>query len=144
MRKGFSLITVIIFIVLIATLGALSLSFSTQNVKQKTDQYLYEQGELLIQSAISYSLLALSGYDYTSRCLENIELFYPNNTNWLLKADVSIAYIGNSLPCSNNHILDNNLTTTDSNRTVIMDIIVTDNNISTEPIRLHRRTIQKP
>ncbi len=37
MRKGFSLITAIIFLVTIATLGALSVSLSTQSVKKTTD-----------------------------------------------------------------------------------------------------------
>ena len=146
MRKGFSLLTAIIFLILIASIGALSLSFSTYNIKQRSNSYLYQQSEFLIESAISYSLLALSGFDYTQgRCLENITLFYPNSDNCILKAVVSISYIGSKLPCNSKFILENNLSNIDSNRTVVMDILVSsENNISSEPIRLHRRTIQKP
>ena len=60
MRKGFSLITAIIFIVLVATIAALALSFSTFSTKQTSDLFLREQAELLVQSGTEYALLAIS------------------------------------------------------------------------------------
>lgn len=148
MRQGFSLLTAIIFLVLVATISALTLSFSTQAVKQTSDVFLKSQAELLAQSATEYALLAISGHEMnaTNGCVENINLLYPvNDGNYTHEANVSIMYIGNSLPCNAISILSNTLDTNDSNRTVIIDTIVSTNPaISTEPIRIHRRTIQKP
>ncbi len=140
MRKGFSLLTAIIFLVMIATISAISISFSTQTVKQTTDIYLKNQAELLIRSATEFALLAMSGHNYSNSCLNDINMTYSNQFD----INVSIMYIGKGLP-SGCQTLDNNISTADSNRTVIIDTFVsTKADITTEPIRLHRRTIQKP
>ncbi|WP_052433627.1 hypothetical protein [Sulfurospirillum arsenophilum] len=149
MRKGFSLITAIIFMVLIASIAALSLSFSGLSTKQTTDLYLREQAELLVQSGTEFALLAISGHDInaTNNCLNAINIQYPQiGTGALFDINVTLNYMGRGLPAGCN-TLSNTVATADSNITVIIDTIVqttTANNISTEPIRLHRRTIQKP
>lgn len=145
MKKGFSLLTAILFLVVISTISILALSLSTQSAKQTTDNYLKIQAELIAKSATEFALLAMSGHNYSLNCLETISIKYPETTNYTHEANVSIMYIGNGLTCNTSHILDDNVTTTDSNRTVIIDTIVTTNPaITTEPIRIHRRTIQKP
>ena len=141
MRKGFSLITAIIFLVLIATISALSIALSTQSVKQTGDVYLKSQAELLLRSGTEYALLAMSGHDYSGGCLKNLNMTY----NSQFDINVSIMYIGNGLSGTNCVQLGSDIDTNDSNRTVIIDTIVsTKPDITTEPIRLHRRTIQKP
>jgi len=144
MRKGFSLITAIIILVIISTLMVLMFSLSSQTVKQTGDIYLKEQTQLLARSATEYAILAISGHERnaTSKCVENINMQYPA-TNPQYDINVSIYYIGKNLPCSSSHILDNNISTADSNGTVIIDTVVTYLQ-SNEPIRYHRRTIQKP
>jgi len=137
------MITAIVFMILVATLGALALSLSTSTVKQTSDLYLREQAELLLQSSAEYTLLAISGHDFTSECLNNIHINYPA-TNKLFDIDISINYLGSNLPAGCQRFTTNDIDTNESNLTVILDIVVTDNNLSTEPIRLHRRTIQKP
>ena len=139
------MLTALIFIVLIATLGALALSLSTATVKQTSDLYLREQAELLVQSATEYALLAISGHaiNTTNGCLNTINATYEN----IFDINISLYYMGNGLPsgCQTLTGNSNNITTTDSNITVVIDTIVsTADGISTEPIRLHRRTIQKP
>ena len=146
MRKGFSLITAIIFIVLVATIAALALSFSTFSTKQTSDLFLREQAELLVQSGTEYALLAISGHDIntTNGCLNAINAQYPQaGAAAIFDINITINYMGSGLPAGCN-ILSNTVATSDSNITVIIDTIVTDHNLSTEPIRLHRRTIQKP
>ncbi len=146
MKRGFSLLTAIIFLVLISTISILSLSLSSQSRKQITDGFLYLQAEVLARSATEYALLAISGHDFNTSCLENINIRYPSNdSNYTHEMNISISYIGTSMPCNNSHILDNNISTSESNRTVIIDTIVTSNpNLSSEPVKIHRRTIQKP
>ena len=144
------MLTALIFIVLIATLGALALSLSTATVKQTSDLYLREQAELLVQSATEYALLAISGHtiNTTNGCLNTINATYPTDgADKLFDINISLYYMGNGLPegCQTLTRNLNNITTTDSNITVVIDTIVsTADGISTEPIRLHRRTIQKP
>ncbi|WP_281950436.1 hypothetical protein [Nitrosophilus kaiyonis] len=143
MRKSFSLITAIIILVIISTLMVVMLSLSTQTAKQTGDIYLKEQVELLAKSATEYAILAIQGHDNKNSCINSINIKYPVSTNPQYDINVSIYYIGNNLPCDSDHILANNIATSDSNGTVIIDTIVT-NLQSDEPIRYHRRTIQKP
>jgi Tfp pilus assembly protein PilV len=141
MKKGFSLLTAIIFLVVIATISMLALSLSTQSTKQTTDIYLKNQAELLLRSGTEFAMLAMSGHDYQNNgCLNDINMTYNN----MFDINVSIMYIGNGLG-ANCVQLGTDINTSDSNRTAIIDTIVTTKvGITTEPIRLHRRTIQKP
>ena len=141
MRKGFSLLTAIVFLVLVATISALSISLSTQSVKQTGDVLLKSQAELLLRSGTEYAMLAMSGHDYNSSCLENINMTHNN----IYDINISIMYIGNGLPCNTENILSNDINTSESNRTAIIDTWVrTKGGITTEPIVMHRRSIQKP
>lgn len=153
MTRGFSLITAIIFIVLVATFGALALSLSSLNVKQTSDLYLKAQAELLAQSATEYALLAISAHNIaaTNNCLNQINATYPNGTNPTFNINITIKYLGRGLPVGttegapNCNILSNNIQNNDSNITVLIDTFVTTHEgIATEPIRFHRRTLQKP
>lgn len=140
MRKGFSLLTAILFLVLVATISVLALSLSTQSAKQTTDIFLKTQAEILAKSSTEYALLAMSGHDYSTNCLNNINATYNN----MFDINISIQYIGSGLPAGCNK-LGNDIVTDDSNRTVIIDTVVsTQANVAQEPIRIHRRTIQKP
>ncbi|MDD3324958.1 MAG: type II secretion system protein [Sulfurospirillaceae bacterium] len=146
MRKGFSLITAMVFLILVATISALSIALSSQTAKQTGDIFLKSQAELLAKSATEYALLASSGHEVnaTTGCLNSINLYYPELANWTHEANISIMYIGSGLPAGCVQ-LGGDIATADSNRTVIIDTLVSTNPaISNEPIRLHRRTIQKP
>ena len=146
MRRGFTLITAILLILLISTIALLSLSLSSLTTKQTSDIYLREQAELLLQSATEYALLAISGRDIaTNGCINTINAQYPQaGANALFDINISLSYLGNGLPNTCNR-LDNNVSNLDSNVTVMIDTVVTSaNSVSTEPIRLHRRTLQKP
>ncbi len=147
MRRGFSLLTAVIFLVLVATIGALALSFSTLNVKQTSDIYLREQAELLLQSATEYALLAISGHQINAAngCLNTINSQFQQAGRAIFDITISMNYLGNGLPAGCNRFSATNIATDDSNVTVMIDTIVTSvAGVSTEPIRLHRRTLQKP
>lgn len=145
MRSGFSLLTALLFLILIATISTLALTLSTQSAKQTTDIYLKNQAELLLRSGTEFAMLAISGHNYNINCLDQVNMTY-NDT---FDINVSIMYIGNGLDACLNK-LANDINTSDSNRTVIIDTVVstqqylTDNGTIPEKIRLHRRTIQKP
>jgi len=140
MRKGFSLLTAILFLVLVATISVLALNLSTQSAKQTIDIFLKTQAEILAKSSTEYALLAMSGHDYNSTCLNKIDAEH----NDMFDINITIQYIGSGLPVGCTQ-LGSDITTSDSNRTVIIDTIVqSKDSISNEPIRFHKRTIQKP
>lgn len=123
----------------IATLMALMISLTSTTSKQTGDIYVSEQTKLLAKSATELALLAISGHNNNASCIENINFTYQTNYD----VNMSLYYIGNSLPCNPSHLLANNIATPESNGTVIIDTYVTFKG-SSEPIRYHRRTIQKP
>jgi len=139
MREGFSLLLAIIIMITVATLLALMISLSSTTAKQTSDIYVSEQTKLLARSATELALLAISGHDNSANCIENINFTYETNYD----VNISIFYIGNALPCNASHILSNNIATAESNGTILIDTYVTFKGAS-EPIRYHRRTIQKP
>jgi len=141
MRKGFSLLTAIVFLVLVATISVLALTLSTQSAKQTTDIFVKSQAELLLRSGTEYAMLAMSGFDYNAtNCLNSLNMTY-NNTHDI---NITISYIGSGLGACTN-VLANNIDTNESNRTVIIDTWVrTKDGIVSEPIVMHRRSIQKP
>ena len=139
MRRGFSLITAIIFITLIATISALNIALSTQSVKHTSDLFLRSQAELLLRSGTEYALLVISGAQ--NGCLKNIDATHEG----IFDINISIMYIGNGFSGTNCIQIGSDINTSDSNRTAIIDTWVrTKDGIALEPIVLHRRTIQKP
>ncbi len=149
MRRGFGLITAIVIMITVATLMTLMIGLSSTSVKVTLDLYLKEQAELLSRSATEYALLAISGHDNSVDCIQNINIAYPQ-ADPTHEANVTIWYIGRGLPALCTNILPNganNIDTNESNLTVIIDTVVSVNQANTgitEPIRVHRRTIQKP
>jgi len=147
MRRGFGLITAIVILITVSTLMTLMIGLSGNSVKSTMDLYLKEQAELLARSATEYAILAISGHDNSIDCIKNINIRYPQNSP-THEANISILYMGSNIPatCAPN-ILANDVDTNESNLTVIIDTVVSVNIANTgitEPIRVHRRTLQKP
>lgn len=74
MKKAFSLILAIIFILAIASIGALSFSISSAGAQTTTKQYMHEQAELLSQGAIEYAILRIqqTNFGETGKCINKI------------------------------------------------------------------------
>jgi len=147
MRRGFGLITAIIVMVTVATLMSLMVTLTHASLKATTDVYLKEQAELIARSAVEYTLLAISGHDNNNSCIEHINITYPNASTPTHEANVSIYYFFKGAPADCNQVLANNIATTESNMTVLIDVKVSvdmNNTGISEPITIHRRTLQKP
>ena len=146
MRSGFSLITAIIIMMTVSFLMTMMISLSSTTSKTTVDLYLKEQAYLLARSATEYALLATSGHDNHQSCIEKVNILYPGALHPTHEMNVTLMYMGTGL-INCNKILDNNLSTADSNLTAIVDVVVkvleNSNTGITEPIRIHRRTIQK-
>ncbi|CZE47619.1 hypothetical protein [Campylobacter geochelonis] len=153
MKKAFSLIMAIFFVVLLATLGIMALGFSTQTAKQSMDIYLREQAELLARSATEFAVMAMQDHDYAANnCLQTVRVNYPE-----FVAVVEIYYLDASMEfrgtttkhCDEDRILTgvssalSGGTTPIYDNIAMLDVTVT-SNAGTEPIRYFRRTIQRP
>jgi len=144
-KSGIALIMAITVIVTVATVLALALSMTNVTSKKTSDLYLYEQAAILTHSAAEYSVLRMSQEQPCSLK----ELNFKYNNIFDVNATMKYIAIAGSTCATNASTLPSSLygTTTypDSNGTVILDIAVsvTDTNITTEPIRYFRRTIQK-
>ena len=90
MKKGFSLILAIIFILLVASIGGLSMAISSSSAKTSVNLFIHEQAKLLADGAAEYAIMKVQQNGFTATCVDEIEINYPNN----FKANISITYIG--------------------------------------------------
>lgn len=151
-RRGMAMIMAIIMILVLGGIMAAVISMTSQTTKRTTDVYLHEQAILLTRSATEYAMLAVSGHNHnpvaaggTNNCINTINAQYPSAANPMFDITVNLQYIGfgSVTGACNDFITD--VQTPDSNGSILMDVIVTsspDLNL-TEPIRYHRRTMQK-
>ena len=94
MKKGFSLILAIIFILLVASIGALSMSISSSSAKTSVNLFIHEQAKLLADGAAEYAIMKVQQNNFATTCVDEIEINYPNDTNPTFIANISITYIG--------------------------------------------------
>ena len=137
MRSGFSMITAIFVMVLIATV--MMVMMTTTSAEKTANIYLKEQTHLVARSATEYALLAASAHDFENDgCLETVEMDVG-----VYDAEVRFYYIGNGLGCAAAHTIDDSIATADSNGTVIMDTVVSYPLGNGQEARYARRTLQK-
>jgi len=152
-KKGFSIITAIFVIFIMASLSALIMGISSKTTKSTTQQYQKEQASLLARSYTELAMLYVINYDRTANnnCLQNINATFgdPNNLDTV---KTTIKYIGNSvlLPnCATNMTPTwsvNNPTGFDSAISMIIDVYINYKDFddpSDRNITFHRRTVQK-
>lgn len=144
-RKGMAMLMAIFMILILGGIMAIVITMTSNTSKRTQDQYLHEQALLLTRSATEYALLAVSGHEYnaTNGCINTINMQYPNaGATAMFDINITLSYVGfNGLAGCNQYIAT--VTAPESNGTILMDVVVTDHNLTTEPIRYHRRTLQK-
>ena len=142
-RSGIAMMMAITVIVIIATILSLSLSMTAVTSKKTADLYLYEQSILLSKSATEYILLKIAQNESCKKFNTDILNFKQNE---IYDINISIKYIYSSTSeCTNKGELYTTVQTEEQNGSVLIDVTVsvTDETISSEPIRFFRRTLQK-
>jgi len=152
-RKAFSMLTAIVVIVLMASVGAFVLSLSGKMVKTTTTQFQREQAMLLAKSYTEYAIMAVMSNDAnTTNCLQTIQ---GNNViraeaNGGFDVTVQIAYIGNGNgrinSCDGIRIFSNAVVSLNSPLNIIIDVYVKYQDLdggNTNWITYHKRTLQK-
>ena len=148
------MIMAIFFMIIIATLLTYMLAETAGSSERTTKIYLNEQGQLLAKSAVEYALLRVSGFNRAGAdgvvgtaddvCLPGFTMQYPSAVNPLFDITVRINYHGLGNACTGNGTVPA-LATAESVGTMLIDVYVQNNpavNLD-EPIRYHRRTLQK-
>jgi len=146
-RKGFAMIMAIVVIVIISTIMAMSISMTSQTTKQTTDVYLKEQAKIYAKSAVEYALFKISKENNSTQPCSFTGANFTQDDIYDINISVSYIYTNFSAVCGDPNIEYRALKTTpEENGSVLLDITVsipTDRNLSTEPIRYFRRSIQK-
>lgn len=151
LRSGFSIITAIFVMVLMATVAMFVLNLSGKIVKTTTAQYQREQAMLLAKSYTEYAVMAVMANDRngTGNCLETITGDIGNNPaiGDGYQARVEIHYIGNNQQVAScGTILSNAVITPKSPLTIVVDTYIEykdPDNTAADWLRFHRRTLQK-
>jgi len=144
-QKAFSMLTAIVVIVLMASVGAFVMSLSSKMVKTTTTQFQREQAMLLAKSYTEYAIMAVMSNDRnsTGNCLDTITGTALGKYN----ITVNISYIGSAAEVNNcTNILSNAVITPESSVNFIVDVYVRYNdfdNAAGAPITYHKRTLQK-
>lgn len=162
-REGFSLITAIFVIVLMATVTSLILNTTGKVIKETTMQYRNEQARLLAKSYTELALLSVMGHDRATlgNCVTRVRgtintlqigQANPTGANTMTyggyTVETNIQYIANSFPASGTcTILNAQPLQSLQGPNMIIDVYVRyqDPDQPTAPhiITYHRRTLQK-
>ena len=152
-RKAFSMLTAIIVIILMATVGILIMSISGKIVKETTAQFQREQSVLLAKSYTEYAILAVTANDRntTTNCLRDIDGSVGSNPSAGngYRIRVRIAYIGNAGEvgnCAATRIFSSSVVTVNTPLNIVVDVYVEykdPDNTGGPWVTYHKRTLQK-
>lgn len=137
------MILAIFVVVLVAGGGAILLNHASIANKSVSDNYLRAQAELLNESATEFAVMRAQGFDTSGgNCLENLAITVNDATGQaMFDANVIIHYsFRGAAPAACVNVLATN---TGKETTMLIDTAVSDRNLSTEPIRVYKRSWQK-
>ncbi len=149
MRSAFSMLTAIFLIVIMATISIFVMSLSGKVVKATTAQFQHEQAVLYAKSYTEYAILAVTGHDRSTKCLQTVTGTISAGGGYSIRTH--IAYIASASElgtCAGGVRQLNNaaLVTTDTPLTIIIDAYVDYSDLDNPSgplLTVHRRTVQK-
>ncbi len=132
---------------LVALGGALLLENASVGSKTIGAHYLHTQAELLADSATEFGVMRAQGFDRSGgNCLNNLDITVYNSgganaANTMFDINISYAYSFRGQRFNANcETLDEN---TSKDTMILMDVTVRDHSLSTEDIRVSKRSWQK-
>lgn len=147
-RPAFAMIMAIFIVVLVALGGVMLLSNAARGAKSVGDNYLRAQAELLADSATEFGVMRAQGFNTNgnTNCLDRLNITVNDSSgNAMYDVVVNYAY---SFRYDNQNTACTNILADDTGKDtmMLMDVTVTTRtsaNLSTEPIRIHKRSWQK-
>ena len=143
MRRGFTLIAAIFFVVIASSICMLALSIATTSVRQNSEIYLREQSELVARAATEYAVLAVLSNDFYKAgavCIGDKNNPIKGEFGELFTFEVFVKYFGDMGVCSGDAVAVTGL----NQGTVLLDVFVSSKpGKATNPINFHKRILQK-
>ena len=136
MKKGFSLLLSIIFLMVMAFIGMMAMSFSASSSHHMSNLFLDTKANLALKSSTEYAILALHGHDFSKGRLNEINLSYP-----FFNSNIKFHYFLTN--CSSTDVNCSSIITGDTNATVLVYVTVT-SKLSNYPLRKVKVTLQMP
>ena len=145
MRRGFTLIAAIFFVVIASSICMLALSIASTSVKQNSEIYLREQSELVARAATEYAMLAIISNDFYKTgavCLGDEHNPIAGEFGDLFTFKVSVKYFGDmGNACKNKDAV---IVKGTNQGTIMLDVFVSSKpGKASNPINFHKRTLQK-
>ena len=144
-RSAFAMILAIFVVVLVSLGGVMLLSGTSTGGKSVGDNYIHAQAELLAESATEFAVMRAQGFDTTgANCLNNLNISVQDSSGAsAYDVSVKIQYSFRAARPANNQC--STLAEYTGNDTMMLiDATVTSNsNLTTEPVRVHKRSWQK-
>jgi len=153
-RSAFSLLTAVIIIILMSSVGIFVMNLSSKMTRETTAQFQREQSMLYAKSYTEYAIMAVTGNGErnTTNCLSDIDATIGDPENGGYLVNVRLAYIGQNGTvgnCATTRVWDDTVVTEKSPLNIIVDVYVK----YKEPdhpdpdnapyITYHKRTLQK-
>ncbi|WP_457605954.1 type II secretion system protein [Nitratifractor sp.] len=155
-RPGFSMVTAIFVIVIMATVAMFILNLTSKTVQETTAQYRKEQAILYAKSYTEYAVMLATA----KKCIRKLSANIDGDTNQVkrgqgYRVEVYIQYLGANSTCTNKIGTTNIVTPASIDNIILVDTYVHYRNPdspsainasawSTDPgITYHRRTLQR-
>ena len=136
MKKAFSLLLSIIFLMVMAFIGSMVLSFSAAGSYHSSNLFLDTKANLALKSSTEYAILALHGHDFSKGKLDEINLSYP-----FFNSNIKFHYF--STDCKSGDYNCSLIETKDTNATVLVYVRVT-SKLPNYPLRKVKVSLQMP
>jgi hypothetical protein len=137
LRKSFSLLLTLLFVIFIAVIGVMSLEFAGATTHHTSNVALDTRAELMSRAATEYAILAMQGHEYKNGCLKAINIsgdpFF----------DINITYHYFLTDCNPSECNCSKIDTADTNGSALIYVVVTSKKREFH-IRKVRFTLQNP
>lgn len=144
-HRGFAMILAIFVVVLVALGGVMLLGSAATGSKGVGDNYIRAQAELLASSATEFAVMRAQDFNTSgANCLNEVYIDVQDASGahaYDVNITLSYSFQGAApVSCVN---ADANLTDMTGNETMVLVGTTVSTNLSTEPIRVYKRTWQK-
>gem|GEM_PF-2960796 len=77
MRNGSALLLVLAFVIIMAVIGAIALSFSGTASQHTRSAFMDVRAKLMARAGTEFALMAIEAHDFTDSCLKQVNLDTP-------------------------------------------------------------------
>jgi type II secretory pathway pseudopilin PulG len=76
-RRGFSLLLVLVFVMIMAVIGALTLEFMGTGTLHTRQSFMDIRAKLMARAGAEFGLMAIEAHDFSTSCLKQVNMSDP-------------------------------------------------------------------